>query len=199
MEVKPDRTVFNVDGTINSVGSDAIGLLRKAPNVTVDNNNSINVLGRSGVLLYVAGKRLPLTGEELNNYLQNIPAEQIDRIEIITNPGSKYEAQGNAGIIDIRLKKDQNLGANGSLNTTVSQGRYHRADLNGSGNYRNKRLNVFGTAGLGDSDGFNNMTFLSNLNGLEQYELNNHRNPATTMPRRKFCSPKSATSSKPPR
>lgn len=176
VEIKPDRTVFNVEGTINSAGSDAISLLRKAPNVTVDNNNNINVLGRSGVLLYVDGKRLPLTGEDLVSYLQNLPAEQIDRIEIITNPGSKYEAEGNAGIIDIRLKKDKNLGANGSANLTASQGRLHRANLSGSGNYRNKRFNAFGTAGLGDGAGFNNMTFLSYLNNMVQNELNNHRN-----------------------
>ncbi len=144
VEIKPDRTIFNVDGTINSAGSDAISLLRKAPNVTVDNNDNISVLGRAGVLLYVDGKRLPLTGEDLTNYLQSLPAEQIDRIEIISNPGAKYEAEGNAGIIDIRLKRDKNLGANGSVNMTASQGRYHRANLSGSGNYRNKRFNAFG-------------------------------------------------------
>lgn len=79
--------------------------MRKAPSVTIDNNDNISLLGRSGVLVYLDGKRLPLSGQDLSNYLQNLPAEQIDRIEIITNPGAKYEAQGNAGIIDIRLKR----------------------------------------------------------------------------------------------
>ena len=176
VEIKPDRTVFNVDGTINSAGSDALSLLRKAPSVTVDNNDNINVLGRAGVLLYVDGKRLPLTGDDLTNYLQNLPAEQIDRIEIITNPGAKYEAEGNAGIIDIRLKRDQNLGANGSVNATYSQGIYHRANLSGSGNYRNKRLNVFGTAGIGNGAGFHNMDFFSIQNNIVQDEINNRRN-----------------------
>ncbi|MEZ4894253.1 MAG: carboxypeptidase-like regulatory domain-containing protein [Saprospiraceae bacterium] len=69
VEIKPDRTVFNVTGTINSTGSDGLSLLRKAPSVTVDNNDNISVLGRSGVLLYVDGKRLPLTGPDLSNYL----------------------------------------------------------------------------------------------------------------------------------
>lgn len=176
VETKPDRMIFNVDGTINSVGSDAISLLRKAPNVTVDNNDNISVLGRSGVLLYVDGKRLPLNGEDLTNYLQNLTAEQIDRIEIITNPGAKYEAEGNAGIIDIRLKRDKNLGANGSVNVTASQGRYHRANLNGTGNYRNKWLNLFGTAGAGDGGGYMDMNFFSYQNDLVQDEINNHRN-----------------------
>lgn len=176
VEIKPDRTIFNVEGTINSAGSDAISLLRKAPSVTVDNNDNITVLGRSGVLLYVDGKRLPLVGDDLTNYLQNLPAEQIDRIEIITNPGARYEAEGNAGIIDIRLKKDKNLGANGSLNATYSQGRYHRANLSGTANYRNKRFNAFGTGGIGNGSGFNNMDFYSFLNGFEQDEINNRRN-----------------------
>jgi outer membrane receptor protein involved in Fe transport len=176
VEIKPDRTIFNVDGTINSAGSDALSLLRKAPSVTVDNNDNISVLGRGGVLLYVDGKRLPLTGDDLSNYLQNLPAEQIDRIEIITNPGAKYEAEGNAGIIDIRLKRDKNLGANGSLNATYSQGRYHRSNLSGTANYRNKRFNAFGNAGIGDGAGFNEMNFLSYLNGLEQDEINNRIN-----------------------
>ena len=178
VEIKPDRTVFNVEGTINSAGSDALSLLRKAPSVTVDNNDNINVLGRAGVLLYVDGKRLPLTGDDLTNYLQNLPAEQIDRIEIITNPGAKYEAEGNAGIIDLRLKRDQNLGANGSVNATYSQGIYYKANLSGSGNYRNKRFNAFGTAGVGNNLGFHNMDFHSLQNGIVQDEINDRKNDA---------------------
>lgn len=175
VEVKADRTVFNVEGTINSSGSDAISLLRKAPGVTVDNNDNINVLGRSGVLLYVDGKRLPLSGDDLSNYLQNIPAEQIDRIDIITNPGAKYEAEGNAGIIDIRLKKDKNLGANGTVNGNYSQGRYGKGNLGASGNYRNKKVNVFANVGLGRGKGFNTMMFESFQNGIKLDETNDGR------------------------
>lgn len=173
VEIKPDRTVFNVQGTINSTGSDAIALLRKAPGVTVDNNDNISVLGRSGVLIYVDGKRLPLSGEDLSNYLQNLPADQIDRMDIISNPGAKYEAEGNAGIIDIRLKKDKSIGANGSLNSTYSIGRQDRANIGGSGNYRNKKLNVFGATGLNHGGGFMDMKFLSYQNGLLLDEINN--------------------------
>ena len=166
IEVKPDRTVFNVRGTINSAGGDALGLLRKAPGVMVDNNNNISVLGRSGVLLYVDGKRLPLTGDELSNYLQNLPAEQIDRFDIITNPGAKYEAQGNAGIIDIRLKKDENLGANGSVALTAGQGRYNRGNLSTTGNYRSSFFNVFGNVGLYRGANYNRNTFDNRQNSL---------------------------------
>ncbi|MEL7222185.1 MAG: TonB-dependent receptor, partial [Bacteroidota bacterium] len=176
VEVKPDRTIFNVNGTINSVGGDAISLLRKAPGVTVDNNNNVNVLGRAGVLLYVDGKRLPLQGDDLVNYLQNLPAEQIDRFEIITNPGAKYEAEGNAGIIDIRLKKDKNLGGNGSVSGSFSQGQLARYNGSASGNYRSKKMNVFATLGGFNSERFDNMDFTNNQNGIRMVETNRERN-----------------------
>ncbi|MGK0365704.1 MAG: iron complex outermembrane receptor protein [Saprospiraceae bacterium] len=176
VEVKADRTVFNVDGTINSTGSDAIELLRKAPGVTVDNNENISVLGRAGVLVYVDGKRLPLSGDDLNAYMRNLPADQIDKIEIITNPGAKYEAQGNAGIIDIRLKRDKSLGANGSIRGTYSKGRLYQGNLNFSGNYRNSKMNTFATAGYGDTQRFHDLTFESQQNNLFLDEINNNQN-----------------------
>lgn len=172
VEIKPDRTVFNVQGTINSAGDDGLSLLRKAPGVLVDNNDNISVLSRSGVLIYVDGKRLPLQGSDLSNYLKNLPAEQIDRIDIITNPGARYEAQGNAGIIDIRMKKNENYGTNGSISSTLSQGRYARGNVNSTGNFRNKLLNSYGTLGYSKGDNFNEMNFKNFQNGLLLDETN---------------------------
>ncbi|GLR17100.1 TonB-dependent receptor [Portibacter lacus] len=166
VEIKPDRTVFNVEGTINSVGDNGMGLLRKAPGVLVDNNDNISVLSRSGVLIYVDGRRLPLSGDDLVAYLTNLPAEQIDRIDIITNPGAKYEAEGNAGIIDIRLKKDKNLGYNGSFGINASQGRYSVGGVNASGNYRNKKVNVFGTLGSGMGEKYHETNFINRQNNF---------------------------------
>jgi hypothetical protein len=176
VEVKADRMVFNVQGTVNSVGDNGIELLRKAPGVLVDNNNNISVLGRSGVIFYVDGKRLPLSGNELSNYLENLTAQQIDRIDIISNPGAKYEAEGNAGIIDIRLKKDKNLGYNGSLSSSVSQGKELRGNVNLSGNYRNKTTNIFGSIGYNDFSNFNNMDFKNFQNGFVLDETNRQIN-----------------------
>ena len=170
VEIKPDRTVFNVQGTINAVGENGLDLLRKAPGVTVDNNDNINVLSRAGVLVYVDGKRLPLAGPDLAAYLRNLTAEQIDRIDIITNPGARYEAEGNAGIIDIRLVKNENEGANGTVNHTVSQGRYLKMNGSVGGNYRNKNLNVFGQIGGADGTQFSQIDFLTFQNGLETLE-----------------------------
>jgi outer membrane receptor protein involved in Fe transport len=166
VEVKPDRTVFNVNGTINAAGNDAITLLRMAPGVTVDNNDNISVLSRSGVIIYVDGRRVPLSGQDLSNYLRNLTAEQIDRIDIITSPGARYEAQGNAGIIDIRLKKAENEGANGSLTASGSQGRYAIYALNAGGNFRNRKLNVFGNVGFTSNESFTDNAFVSRQNGF---------------------------------
>ena len=175
ISVKPDRTIFNVEGTMNSTGFDVISLLRKAPAVTVDNDNNISILGRTGVLVYIDGKRLPLTGDDLSNYLQNISSEQIDRLNIITNPDVSFDAEGNAGIIDIRLKKDKNLGINGMLKTTYSQGQYASYNASGSGNYRNKKLNVFTTVGISENNGFNESSFDNYQNGLRLLETNNFK------------------------
>ncbi len=171
VEVQPDRIAFNVEGTVNASGSNGLELLRKAPGVQVDNNDNIIVLGRSGVLIYIDGKRLPLSGDQLSNYLSSLQASQIDRIDIISNPGAKYEAEGNAGIIDIRLKRDKNMGANGSLNTTLTQGVHTRGNAQLTGNYRNKRLNVFGNIGLDGGENFNRMLFFSELNKLVLEEI----------------------------
>ena len=166
VEIKPDRTVFNVQGTINSTGDNGLGLLRKAPGVLVDNNDNITVLGRAGVLVYVDGKRLPLSGDDLRAYLENLQADQIDRMDIITNPGAKYEAEGNAGIIDIRLKKDKSLGSNGSVNGTFTNGKKIRYNVGSSGNYRNKMLNTFGSLGYNGGGAFNNLNFKNFQNGI---------------------------------
>jgi outer membrane receptor protein involved in Fe transport len=174
IEIKPDRTVFNVQGTINSAGANAIELLRKAPGVLVDNNDNISIMSSSGVLVYVDGKKLPLSGDNLTNYLQSLPAEQIDRIDIITNPGAKYEAEGNAGIIDIRLKKNENHGTNSSLSGNFSQGRFASGNINAVANYRNSKFNTFGTLGFNNGERYHEMFFLNYQNDLllDEYQYN---------------------------
>ena len=144
VEIKSDRTVFNVQGTVNSTGDNGLELLRKAPGVLLDNNNTINVLGRSGALIYIDGKRLPLEGDDLVAYLQSLTSDQIDKIDIISNPGAKYEAEGSAGIIDIKLKKNENYGANASLSTNLYRSRVWGGNASINANYRNGKMNTYG-------------------------------------------------------
>jgi hypothetical protein len=144
IEVKADRTILNVEGTINSTGNDALELLRKSPGVTVDKDDNISLSGKNGVQVYIDGKPTPLSGSDLANYLKSIQSSQIESIELITNPSAKYEAAGNAGIINIKLKKNKTFGANGSVNAGWNIGTYARYNSGIVLNYRNKKFNLFG-------------------------------------------------------
>jgi len=144
VEVKADRTILNVEGTINSTGTDALELLRKSPGVTVDKDDNISLSGKNGVQVYIDGKPTPLSGSDLANYLKSLQSSQIESIELITNPSAKYEAAGNAGIINIRLKKNKTFGANGSVNAGWNIGTYAKYNTGIALNYRNKKFNLFG-------------------------------------------------------
>lgn len=151
VEVKADRTILNVEGTINATGNDALELLRKSPGVTVDKDDNISLSGKSGVQVYIDGKPSPLTGTDLSNYLKSVQSSQIESIELITNPSAKYEAAGNAGIINIRFKKNKTIGTNGSVNAGYNIGSYAKYNGGVSLNYRNKNINMFGSYNYNNS------------------------------------------------
>src|SRR5437868_4902597 len=115
IEVRADKTIVNVEGTINAVGNDGLELLRKSPGVMIDKDDNISLAGKTGVKIYIDGKPSPLSGTDLSAYLKSMQSSQIESIEIITNPSAKYEAEGNAGIINIKLKKNLAIGTNGSV------------------------------------------------------------------------------------
>jgi hypothetical protein len=143
VEVLPDKTRFNVEGSINAQGSDAFELLRRAPGVVVDNNDNISLMGKNGVRVYINGRPSPLGGDDLAAFLRSLNSDDIASIDIITNPSARYEAEGNAGIIDIRLKKNQKHGTNATVNLGAAQGITPKGNGSVTGNYRNDELNVF--------------------------------------------------------
>lgn len=143
LEVKADKMVVNVEGTINAVGTDALELIRKAPGVAVDKDDNIQMSGKSGVQIYIDGKPSPLTGEDLANYLKSLQSSQIDALDLITNPSAKYEAAGNAGIINIRLKKNKSLGTNGSVQAGYAIGVKSKYNAGFNINNRTKNINIF--------------------------------------------------------
>ena len=145
VEVKADKTILNVEGTINAVGSNALELLRKSPGVLLDKDDNISLAGKNGVQVYIDGRPTPLSGQDLANYLKTLQSSQIEAIELITNPSAKYDAAGNAGIINIRLKKNKSLGTNGSVNAGWNMGISAKYNAGASLNYRNKNINIFST------------------------------------------------------
>lgn len=159
IEVKADKTILNVEGTINAVGDDALELLRKAPGVLLDKDDNISLSGKNGVQIYVDGKPTPLSGADLTAFLKNTQSSQIEAIEIITNPSAKYDAAGNAGIINIRLKKNKSFGTNGSINGGYGIGNFPKYNGGISLNHRNKKINVFGNYNYNNSKNTGVMNF----------------------------------------
>lgn len=139
-----DRIVVNVENSIVSAGSTAIDVLERSPGVSIDQNDIISLRGRTGVIIMIDGKPTAMSGADLANYLRGLPSAAIERIDIITNPSARYDASGNSGIIDIRLKKDQRFGSNGTLTAGYGQGKYPKANAGTTFNYRNKKMNIFG-------------------------------------------------------
>jgi iron complex outermembrane recepter protein len=165
-----DRLVVNVESSIVGAGSSALDVLELSPGVTVDQNDAISLRGRSGVIIMIDGKISPMSGADLANYLKSLPANAIDRIEIITNPSAKYDAAGNSGIIDIRMKKDQRKGTNGTLNAGYGQGIYPKANAGGTFNYRNASMNIFGNYNYNYRKSLNHLMINRNFfnNGVSQ-------------------------------
>jgi outer membrane receptor protein involved in Fe transport len=152
-----DRLVVNVQNSILSAGATALEVLERSPGVSVD-NESISLRGKAGVIIMIDGKITPMSSKDLANYLSNLPSSSLDRIEIITNPSARYDASGNAGIIDVRLKKDQKLGANGIVTASIGKSKYDRGAISSSFNYRSKWLNVYGDHSYNYRKSFNHVT-----------------------------------------
>lgn len=159
VQVLADKTVFNIENSLSATGTSGWELLRKAPGVIIDNSNAIILEGKAGVQLYIDGRLSPLQGNDLQAYLASLQATDIESIEIITQPSSKYDAAGGAGIINIKLKKNKSLGTNGSLNASITYGDYIRSNNSISFNKRTLKQNLYGSYGnsMGKSTGFINL------------------------------------------
>ncbi|HBV13790.1 outer membrane beta-barrel family protein [Chryseobacterium carnipullorum] len=141
IERKADRLIFNVEASVASQGMDATETLANVPMLKVDENmGSISITGKSTVSVMINGRMLNLSGNALLNYLKSIRSENISKIEVITTPPSKYEAQGNSGLINIILKKNPNLGFSGNINSNLIQRSYSGFSSNGSLNYQTEKF-----------------------------------------------------------
>ena len=162
IELQADKIVVNVEGSAVMAGNNALEVLRKSPGVIVDNDNNVTLKGRQGVLVMIDGKQTYLSTEEVARMLETMPASNISSIEIINNPSARYDAAGNAGIINIKLKKDKSIGLNGNIQLEGGLGLYTDKygpfeKLNGSIrlNYRQKKFNLFGNYNHWNSEGWN--------------------------------------------
>lgn len=144
IERKMDRVVMNVASSAAAVGATALELLEKAPGVAVDQNDKIAMLGKQGVIIQIDGKQTYLSSADVANMLRGMQSTEIESIELITNPSSKYDASGNSGIINIKTKKGKGGGTNGSLNLGGGYGLSYRSNAGLSFNHRSEKMNFFG-------------------------------------------------------
>lgn len=156
IERQDGKMILNVENSITATGNSAFEVLEKAPGVSIDTNDNISLRGKGSLLVQIDGKNTPMTGTELANYLRGIPSSGIEKVEFITNPSSKYDAAGTA-IINIKLKKEQRRGTNGSVSTSLGMGRYVKNNNSFSINHRNKKVNVFGNYSFAYREAFNQL------------------------------------------
>jgi hypothetical protein len=158
IEVKPDKTVVNPDALATTAGQSAYEVLQKSPGVLMKDENSLTLKGKNGVVVMVDGRKVYMSDADLMNYLKSIPSASVQQIEIMTNPSSKYDAEGNAGIINIKLKKSNLHGFNAIFSTSYGQGIYYRNNNSINLNYRVNRFNYFFTGSYVENNSFQDLT-----------------------------------------
>jgi len=145
-EFKLDKRVFNVGEDLSSTGASALEVLNNVPSVNVNIEGEISLRGSSGVQILINGKPSVLASEQ-GNALGTITADMIEKIEVITNPSAKYDAEGTSGIINIVIKKEERKGLNGSA--TINTGIPHNHSFGLSLNRRTEKFNLFSQLGVG--------------------------------------------------
>jgi len=154
VEVHSDKMVYNVSASADATGNNALELIGKSPGVVVDMDKNIILQGKSGVQIYINGRPSRISGTDLSNMLESMPSEEIESIELITNPSARYDAEGTAGIINIVMKKNLDAGFNGSLRGNYSAGERERYNAGTSLNFSNGKLNAFSSINLSQNNYF---------------------------------------------
>lgn len=143
VEMKLGKTIVNLDASITSIGATAMEALEKMPGITIDKDGNISLKGRSGVTVLIDGKQTYLDPAQLSTLLNGLNAAQINQVEIMDQPSARYDAAGNAGVINIKLKKNTQKGFNGNINTSFAQGFYPKNNNSLQLNYRSGNINLF--------------------------------------------------------
>ncbi|WP_121966989.1 outer membrane beta-barrel family protein [Myroides sp. N17-2] len=174
VERKVDRLVYNTANSVASQGMDALEALATTPMVKVQ-NDKISISGKSNVRIMVDDRMLELQGDALTNYLRTLRSDDIEKIEVITTPSAKYEASGNAGIINIVLKKNKRMGMYGTVSSNYAYNNYNTVGSNGSLNYQNKKWSVMlkGNINNSNSANTNNNTYKDDKRSLDNHSENN--------------------------
>jgi hypothetical protein len=164
-----DKTVVNVQESILAAAGSVFDVLQRSPGVMVDQNDNISLHGKANLMVMIDGRITPMSPSDLANMLRGMPAESVEKIEFITNPGAKYDANGSAGIINIVLKKDKRMGTNATVLAGYGQGLYARTNDGFSFNDRTKNFNIFSSYNYSYRGSANIITMRSNFYNGNDY------------------------------
>jgi iron complex outermembrane recepter protein len=186
IEHKADRIVMNVENSVLAAGNSAMDILERAPGVTVDKDDNVSLKGKQGVTVMINDKLTYLSAAQLATLLRSTDGNTIQSIEIISNPSAKYDAAGNSGIINIKLKKNKQTGTNGSIVLGAGYGANWKDNETLTLNHKEGNLNVFGSFSHNDggreqnirinrvvTDTAGNKTFFNQYSPLRQLNHNN--------------------------
>ncbi|AVR46159.1 TonB-dependent receptor [Christiangramia fulva] len=145
VDIRLDKKIYTIGKDLTTAGGTVSDALNNVPSVTVDIDGTISLRGNENVRILINGKPSAIAGYGSTDVLQQLPADAIEKVEVITSPSARYGAEGTAGILNIILRKDKTLGFNGSL--SLNAGIPANAGVSGNVNYRNKNFNIFNTTG----------------------------------------------------
>ncbi|HSB93906.1 MAG TPA: outer membrane beta-barrel protein [Flavitalea sp.] len=154
VEFRADKTVVNVEASLSNIGATVLEVLEKSPGISTDKDGNLSLNGKPNVMVMIDNKPTYLAAADLVNMLSGINASQVESIELIRNPSSRYDAAGTSGIINIRLKKNKIRGFNGSVSAAFGQGVYPKNNNTLQLNYRSGKMNLFLNYSLGINEGF---------------------------------------------
>ncbi|WP_139420546.1 TonB-dependent receptor domain-containing protein [Chryseobacterium mulctrae] len=137
-----DRFVYDVAASPVAKGNTTFDLLRQTPLLSTTDDKTLKIVGKNNALIYINGRKTNMDAESVTQFLKNTPAENIQKIEVITVPGSEFQVEASDGIINIILKKKMSDGLNGNMRMSNSQNKYNGSSASFSANYRKDKLGI---------------------------------------------------------
>ncbi|WP_286861539.1 MULTISPECIES: TonB-dependent receptor domain-containing protein [Sphingobacterium] len=154
VESKPGKLILNVENSPLAAGNNALDIVQRAPGVSLDNNNNLQLMGQSGVAVTIDGRQTYMSGEQLLSFLKSTDGNQIKSVEVITTRSAKDDAEGAVGTINIVLKKNRMEGFNGTFNLTAGSGEKFKGNSSLSLNYKKNNTTLFGSYAYSDEKSY---------------------------------------------
>ncbi|MEJ6793239.1 MAG: outer membrane beta-barrel family protein [Lacinutrix sp.] len=167
VEIKLDKKIYNIGKDLTVRGGTVSDVLDNVPSVSVDVEGNVALRGKDNVRILINGKPSGLVGLNSTDALRQLPAESIEKVEVITSPSARYDAEGTGGILNIILRRSKLQGLNGAITTNV--GYNPAAGINGNVNYRTGDLNIFNTTGYSYRESPGNSSSLTQYNSTGNF------------------------------